>query len=30
VLSFGMTLVFLLLCVVAVQVIFRTGYKLKA
>ncbi len=30
VLSFGMTLVFLLLCVTAVVWIFRTGYKLKA
>ena len=27
--SFGMTLLFLLLCIVAVAWIFRTGYKLK-
>ena len=30
VLSFGMTIVFLLLCMAAVQIIFRTGYRLKA
>jgi ABC-2 type transport system permease protein len=30
VISFGMTLVFLALCIVAVAWIFRTGYKLKA
>jgi ABC-2 type transport system permease protein len=30
VISFGMTLVFLALCIVAVASIFRTGYKLKA
>ncbi|HZO22448.1 MAG TPA: ABC transporter permease [Steroidobacteraceae bacterium] len=30
VLSFAMTVVFLLLCMAAVQFIFRTGYKLKA
>jgi len=30
VLSFGMTIVFLLLCMTAVQIMFRTGYKLKA
>jgi len=28
--SFGMTLLFLLLCVVAVGWIFRTGYRLKS
>jgi ABC-2 type transport system permease protein len=30
VISFGMTLVFLALCITAVAWIFRTGYKLKA
>jgi len=30
VISFGMTLVFLALCIAAVAWIFRTGYKLKA
>jgi ABC-2 type transport system permease protein len=30
VVSFGMTMVFLLLCLTAVWLIFRTGYKVKA
>src|SRR5205807_9501919 len=30
VVSFGMTLLFLILCAAAVQWIFRTGYRLKA
>ena len=30
VISFGMTLLFLILCLVAVRWIFRTGYRLKA